>query len=177
MKKNQIMLGIVAVVVIALFAYGIGRSSYSAVSIKTVASSTAVASPERQASQSSVDAQFQCSQLGRTAQKDYEAKYPDNMHIQDSVFHYNTRLHECLWGRSIYGGESPGQPFTVFQGITNLFSNKDILYVFKFYSGDKIPKLTNFEAINYIDYPNQEGGGVIKDETVFDALYNKTLTE
>ncbi len=132
-----------------------------------------------QTSKNTENLQSECALLGIAAKNSYEAKYnPNDYTMMDSTFHYNSRLHECLWGREIISHSQPGESFNTYKGITNLYSSKDILYAFKFYSGDSIPKLEQaFSAINYIDWPNEQGGNVIKSEAEFEALYNKTLTE
>src|ERR1035437_900325 len=119
--------------------------------------------------------QFQCAQLGATAKSDYEKKYPDisQVLVTDSVFHYDTVLNKCFYGRERHFGGGD-----VWVGITDLFSNKDVLYAWRIYSGDNPPKLVgDFSAITYVGYPNEQGGGVIKNEMEFEALYNKILTE
>ena len=192
MKNNYLIIGFI-IILIAIGAYYSGKNSnnltttnietgpsnQSLTEAKDVTDSTKV-TELAQTSQNTEILQSQCAQLCLTAQNGYYARFPDRSeyNIMDSTFHYNARLHECLWGKNVIFTSDHGQPFTTWKGITNLYSNKDILYAINFYSGDNIPKLTQpFGAINYIDYSNEEGGGVIKDESIFDALYIESLTE
>lgn len=184
MNKNQILLGIGAIFVV-VFVYYLGsqsnnpssKPSQTSQSIQDTTSQQVVKNTPQQVAQNSDDLQFKCAQLGATAKSTFETKYPDVSQtlLTDAVFHYNTRLHKCYFGREVHNRNQDGSG-SAWKGITDLYSNKDVLYNIDFLSSNGT--ITGeFSAINYIGYPNEQGGGVIKSRVEFESLYNKTLTE
>lgn len=123
------------------------------------------------------DLELRCAQLGLLAKNDFESKYPSREEgfLVDVTYHYNTNLKRCLFAREIHSGAGKGESFNVWKGITDLSSNKEVLYVLRFYSADTPPKIIgDFSAVNYLD---GQAGVVIKDETEFESVYNRTMTE
>lgn len=117
-----------------------------------------------------------CAKLGMLARSDFESKHTREEGFLNNVsYHYNARLKKCLFGREIHSGGGKGESFNVWKGITDLSSNKEILYSLRFYSSDTPPKMIGeFSAINYLD---SQSGVVIKGEAEFESLYNRALEE